>query len=694
MSGVTRTCYTFGPFRLDASGGVLFKEDQPVGLPPKAVEMLRVLVSNSGRTVRRDELMAAVWPDTFVEEANLTVTVSVLRKALEDNREQPQYIETVPKRGYRFVAPVEVEATPAPDALQASRAMRRRARVWTAAGVGAALLAVVLFLLLPPRAPRVVRTVQLTRTGLVDSDPSVVTDGVRLYFNQRQGAKWGVFQVSVDGGDPAPVATPFASTLLFDISPDHSSLLIGDFIMAAEAPVWVLPLTGGSSRRLGEITASDAAWTPDGRHVLYTNDRALYIAGLDGGGRRKLAAVDGYPRRPRMHPSGRLVRFNVRHSLGGSSLWQVAADGSGLHRLGLVPKADLPPPEGAELGESDGTWTPDGRFFLFRSVEQSVGGGYRTTLWSYRDVSPLGFAARPVPLYVSPQLQFGPVISRDGKRLFVIGKQQRHELVRYDPATRQFAPFLAGVSISSVEYSRDGEWIAYVSLPDRTLWRSRANGGDRLQLTFAPRNAFYPRWSPDGRRIAFMSMTGETAHPQQIAVISRDGGAPEAVLTGLCDNPTWSPDGHALLYMSATGLQFLDLAARKSAPVPDSAGMGSPAWSPDGRYIAAVSEDQRILKMYDLETKHWQDAARGIGVCHLRWSPDSQAVYFQDCYGGAALPVFRLRIKNRDVEQVTPSEPTFPAGVVAFSFTGLTPGEAVLATFTRNNSDLYALQLE
>src|SRR6478672_13778490 len=98
--------YAFGRFRLKTAERVLLREGEPVPLTPKVFDILITLVENRGQIVEKDDLMKRVWPSTFVEEGNLTQNVSLLRKALGENAGGGQFIETVPRRGYRFVAPV------------------------------------------------------------------------------------------------------------------------------------------------------------------------------------------------------------------------------------------------------------------------------------------------------------------------------------------------------------------------------------------------------------------------------------------------------------------------------------------------------------------------------------------------------------------------------------------------------------
>jgi DNA-binding winged helix-turn-helix (wHTH) protein len=107
MRTLIRHLYRFGSYELQPAERLLFYEGHPVGLTPKAFDLLVFLVERSGHLCQKEELMRALWPDSFVEEGNLAVTVSLLRKALGDERGHQQYIETVSKSGYRFIAPVE-----------------------------------------------------------------------------------------------------------------------------------------------------------------------------------------------------------------------------------------------------------------------------------------------------------------------------------------------------------------------------------------------------------------------------------------------------------------------------------------------------------------------------------------------------------------------------------------------------------
>ena len=578
----------------------------------------------------------------------------------------------------------------------------RKWRRWVAtlAGVIAIVAASLLYLItrpLPP--PRVLRTVQITSDGRDKGPP--LTDGTRLYFSESVGGRTVLAQVSITGGETVLIPTPFQNAFPLDVSPTGSELLVGSYtdMGAPESLLWILPALGGSPRRFGDVVAHDGAWSPDGREIAYANGATLYLAKNDGAESRKLATVDGLPSRIRWSPDGRALRFTLsepnRHS---SSLWEVKSDGTNLHPL--LPGWSTP------SSERNGIWTPDGKYFLFSS---SHGGTYgldtmyvTANIWAIRESS--GFFQRSAPQ--PTQLTAGPMNtgstrpSKDGKRLFITGWQERGQLVRYDGKSHQFVPYLSGISAEGLGFSRDGEWVAYVTLPDGALWRSKVDGSQRLQLSFPPMQAALARWSPDGRRIAFMARV--PGKPWKIHLVSAEGGSPQQLLPGERNEaiPAWSPDGNFLAFGGAPfdeggtsgtmAVQVLDMRTRQVSTLPGSEGLFAPFWSPNGRYISAQPQAQwRKLMLFDFTTQKWAELA-DMDVYYPTWSHDAKYIYFDTPLRDNPA-IFRIRVSDHKVEQLVSLKDFRLAGGLVGAWFGLAPDDSPLLVRNVGTQEIYAL---
>lgn len=574
----------------------------------------------------------------------------------------------------------------------------------TAAALSVAILAYVLRPTIPP--PRVAGTVQLTNDGKTKVARTYIpepllTDGTRLYF--AEGAfrpaqqdvadvqEFHLTQVSVEGGEVIPVPVPFRFVGLDDLSPRHPELLVGGPPFTdVSAALWLLPVPGGQPRPLGGLKVTDAAWSPNAEEIVYSRDFDLYRAKADGSESSKLATLNGVVARPRWSPDGGLIRFTVRNpKLLTGRLWQINADGSHLHALlsdGL-------------LNDCCGSWTPDGRYFVYQSTRHGM-----ASVWAIREKTSLWerVSGAPVRLTGGEMNAYAPIPSKDGKRIFFVGVLPRGEVLRLDTKTGHFVPFLPGLSGEGLNYTRDGRSMAYISYPAGILWRSKADGSDRRQLTFPPMSCGLPRWSPDGQRIAFSARA--PGKPWKIYLIAPQGGSPEELTAGDTEegDPNWSADGNSLVFgesaesaraSRSNAIHVLDLKTRQVQDVPDSAGLFSPRWSPDGRYILAMTANYQKLVIYDRTSKRWDDLVKMLSA-YPDWSHDGKYVYFNNPFE-RNLPFYRVRVSDRKLERLADlSEFGQLAGGRWGGWTGLGVEDSLLATRDISVQEIYALDWE
>jgi serine/threonine protein kinase/Tol biopolymer transport system component len=546
--------------------------------------------------------------------------------------------------------------------------------------VAAALLTAILLRPLP--VPTVSNYVQLTHDGQLKG--LIGTDGSRLYLGivkpGAYSASVGITQVSTSGGDLVRIATPSDTMLPLDVSQDGAELLVKDNQGTDfTGQLWRLPVLGGSPRRLGSLVGQDAAWSPDGRMLVYTQGTELFLAGSDGTQPLKLVSVTGRAFYPAWSPNGRKLRFTVIDKTDSNSLWEVSVQGTNLHPL--FPGWHNPP------DECCGKWTADGKYFVFESRGQIWALSEKKTFLRHSTGTPIQLTSSPLGL-------FTPLPSKDGRKLFVVGRTYRGELERRDSKTGQFVAFLSGISAEDVVFSKDGQWVAYVSYPQGILWRSNLDGSNKIQLSFPPMVAALPRWSPDGKQILFFD--NSVGKPGRMYLISADGGgSPQQLLPDDPHpqrNPDWSPDGDKILFGSVpadsdVGIRVLDLKTRQISTLPGSKGLYSPSWSPDGRYIVAMPSDSLSLVLYDLQTQRWSQLAKGRSG-FPNWSRDGQYVYFLRWLDNPA--VLRVAIADRKVEQISDLT-DLPTTGNSGPWLGLDPGDSPLVLRDTGTQDIYSL---
>jgi len=553
---------------------------------------------------------------------------------------------------------------------------------------------------LPP--PRILSITQITNDNLPKDQ--LITDGARLYFQESLNNRWRLSQVSASGGEVVQIPTTFSNVTLLDVAPAQSEILVQSFELANEAistsftgPLWMIPLPAGSPRRLGDVQAMSAAFSSDGQRLAFSKGQDLFLARSDGTHSQKLATVNGYPLTVRFSPDGNRLRFSVldRNSAS-NSLWEVGTDGSGLRPL--IPNWHQDP------GECCGVWTPDGKYFLFTAFRSG-----RNEVWALSENAGLLHKRVTEPLAVTngPLNYYSPEPSRDGRRLFVVGEQPRAELQRYDVHSRQFVPYLSGISAGELDFSSDGQFVVYITYPEGTLWRSRVDGSDRRQLTYPPMFTTMPRWSPDGKQIAFQGAMPDKSL-MRVLVMSADGGTPQELLPDdqiSEDDANWSPDGNSLVFAHSPTLgstnpnDFVlvryDFKSKQLSNLPGSSGLYGPRWSPDGHFICGLTFDQRKLMLLEVAKGQWSELAAGQEIEYPNWSRDGRYVYFETAGGGGGRELFRVNVTIRRPERVLTlrgiARPVLPLGA---QWTGLSPDNSSLIMRDVGNREIYALDMQ
>jgi serine/threonine protein kinase len=593
-------------------------------------------------------------------------------------------------------------ATPA-----ASSTMRIPIWVWPVAGVILLAVAWLMRPALPP--PQVTGVLQLTNDDIPKSWESselqnpLYTDGARIYFEDISAISPKLREVSIEGGETETLDGEKKFSLE-GISPDGSSLLAlanpGTFSQIDSEPLFSLSLPGLQERRIGDLTGGNHAhaWSPDGRTLYsdigsyFASSSEIVASDADGANRRVLFSVPGRAIWLRVSPDGRVIRLSVRETTGrhGSSLWEANIDGSHLHHMLNAWNNDV------DL--CCGSWTPDGKYFVFQSTQNG-----KSSLWAVRET---GDALRkashePIELTQGEMSAGSPLPSQDGKKIFFIGSVRRGEVMRYDQKTHSLEPFLTGFSAVGLDFSKDGQRMVWTSFPDGILWQSKVDGSDKIQLTFPPMRADVGRWSPDGTRIAFSgSYPGKQP---QLYLIPSGGGEPEQLPPGVPNtgDGSWSPDGESIAYLSINSdgihsLQIVGLKTRQVTAVPKSEGLNSPRWSPDGKYLLAMSLDFSRLMLFDFARQSWQELAPGKlqFAAYPAWLPDSKCVVFNSL-GSSNFPEYRICLADQNLEHIADMGQN---GKLVYGpggwWTGVAPDGSILGTRDAGTQEIYALDVK
>lgn len=692
--------YRFGNFELNAQSGELRRNGAKLRLQDQPFLVLRKLLESAGTVVAREDLHAALWPaDTFVDfDTSLNTAIKRLREVLGDSADTPVFIETVPRRGYRFLAPVQViqdgSHSPVPWTANSSPNpfARLRSRLIVAGLFVAVLVAVAGLLVLlrsPVAAPRVLDSTQITFDEIGKFELQL-HDG-KIYFNELGSDRLALLEVAAVGGTPVRLDSSYPGVLLRGVSPDGSKLLVSPAVKKElPLPLEIMDLPSGSLQSVDGIQCNDVSWAPGG-NIIYSKEQDIFVSDPDGSNQHKLLSASGSVSHMRFSPDGARLRFAVGDKkTGQSTIWEAQASGAGLHQI-LTEMTDYP-------NLCCGEWSPDGRYFFFQTQRNG-----QSRIWAVRErhsfwtKSPAPAALTTVP----PNFYMGTP-NADGKKLFVSAAEPRAELVRYDSSSRQFVPFLSGISAGDVEGSRDGRMLTYVRYPEHTLWRSKADGSDAAQLTGPSLRATLPHWSPDGSRIAFSG--SRPGRPWNIFLIPAAGGPAEQLTSGTVSDldPTWSPDGSTIAYgqtraegsKQIVSIQLLDVASRRSTTLAGTDGICCPRWSPDGRHLLASHAENDDLLLYEFASRKWSVIAKGLGpIGYMEWTDGGKSILFDTLL--VQEPAFyRLRLSDLHLDTVAKIGDIRRYYGPFGPWTGIAPDGSPLLVRDISNEEIYSLDLQ
>jgi DNA-binding winged helix-turn-helix (wHTH) protein/Tol biopolymer transport system component len=632
----------FGPFELLLDTQELRKHGIPLKLSGQAIQVLSMLATNPGKLVTREELQQKLWPGAPYGDPNhgLNAAINKLRETLGDSATTPVYIETLPGRGYRFIAALGPAIVPFPGTPDVKPPAMSKRWKWVAAATLLAIAAgFVTWWRTPLAVPVVVAASQLTDDG-TRKIGTLVADSSRIYYNEVASGTLKIAQVAVTGGVAGAVPTSLESPLIRAIAPGGSALLVlNETTHQGALALWSIPLPAGNPRRLGTIQAEDADFLPDGRFV-FSQGSEMYVADGDGTNVKRQLTVPGEIDCLNVSPDRKRVVLEAGDK-NGSFLVEAEIDRPRLHEIVRAARnADV----------SCASWTRDMKFVLFNT---NLGHPGRWDIWafpiqrwfSHRHTGPLQITNGPLSYTV-------PVPSLDGKSIYTLGKFRRAELVRYDARSKQFKPFLSGVSATDATFSRDGKWTAYISYPDHALWRSRTDGTDQLQLTYPPVQIWRASISPDGRLVAFTSL-GSTY------LISMDGGSTRKIADDTSVAVSWSPDGDAVLYTGPCGaknsetkdigcLEIFNLQSEQRTSIPWVQGVLNATWLTKNTLIASNADSTKLL-VFDMKRGTWEELITGSFVS---WAPSPDREYVYYVSKGAELKAMRIHLPERKIEQI------------------------------------------
>lgn len=670
--------YSFEDIRVDPVQRAVFRGAERVALTPKVFDLLLIFVESPGEVLEKKHLMDRLWPESFVEESNLTQNVAVLRKALRDDSKPNRMILTIPGRGYKFVPEVtqaKTEVRNQPTEMIAAEPIVHTGGPGNGRGTAMIAAAVVGILLLgtigvwwltrqgATDSVEVARTMQLTAWSGLDIYPAISPDGNAIVFSSDRSGSFEIYiRQLVTGARDVQLTSDGSQNFEPVFSPDGSRVVYASKLRGG---IWVIPATGGDARQLAQF-GSRPAWSPDGMQIAFQSDplndlgsrvrnamppSTLWIVPAAGGQPQQLTLPGEPPGghgAPAWSPDGRRIVFD-ENDWNASRLWSVSLEDRSVTLLDTKTAASA----------SDPIYASDGRSIYFivdtgSSLDRiAVSPDGRSTGNPERVLDGSGSRIRQVSVDRSgKKMVYASLITESNMWMSPIGLSADTQPVQLTKHahTRTAMP----------EFSPDGRSILYQSFTSGTLahlWLMNSDGTDQRQISSRP--GFSPIWSRDGSVIWFVSLE----HPNSSMWTIDPATGFEKKLFDFDEealNARAAPDGTVIAFNSkrsgALNLWLVPITGGAMKQLTfDNEFAGFPAWSPDGRWIAfqlkrgedthiaTVSRDGgEIVQLTNEKGQSWINA----------WSADGEKVIFAGQRNGI-WNVYSVSRTTREIERLT-----------------------------------------
>jgi len=709
--------YQFGPFELDSAEGTLVRNGSRVKLQDLPCRLLIMLVERPGEIVSRDDIRQRIWSaDTFLEFDNsLGVAIRKIRDALGDNPESPRYLETVPRRGYRFSAPVTKLNAPknrssslesvsaAPEEIRsASRNNRRNIVIGAVVLVAVAAIGSAFYRSVHKKAAQSpyqsIHMTRLTNTGK-SRMASISPDGKYVVHVIEDGGKQSLWVRQVATANNVQIVGP-AEVQYFGMtfSPDGNYIY---YVVApkneSKATAYQVPVLGGTSQKVMEDVDSPIGVSSDGSQMAYIRflptqgEDDLLVAKIDGSGEH---VVDRSKLPDRYCYSWFEQSCGAAWSPDAKHLMVMTAQGTlGINATwGLL---DVPlqagerkitlPPRWASSGRA--AWVADGSGVILDSADPSSAQSPQLWYVSF----PKG-AVRQITHDVNRY--FGVSLTADSSALVTVQSEVSSFIstAPLGPGSEQqlTSGHGTGDGHDGVAFTPNGGVIYTSNINGHLdLWSIGANGSAPVQLTFNAGNNFSPRVTPDGQTIVFTSNRDGQSNIWKMKI---DGSDPLQLTHGSMDRfPEIAPDGKWVFYGSAVSGRFsvwkVPVSGGASVKVNDAIWANATP-SPDGKFLAITSFEEKTgwgEIVVPIEGGEPVKVAQ-LNATRLQWTPDSKFIVYVDSKNGVS-NLWSQLVKGGPPRQIT----NFATGLI-FDFAISSDGKKVILARGSVNSDVILIK--